>query len=207
MTGELVVRHFGQVPVQLLDHDLRRWLAQRAFQFGDNAWRRDKHEPIEFPVLEVAGERVSNRCGSKSSLAASCRSRRGSTAERPGVALSITRAGRSRPSHACSCADRWTRSSTACGRRLPRRARQTARGRRRRSRTRAWASSILLLLGRRHAPDESDNRHERRAAGPSLSAEEEPIMARRIEEIDHDQQRVHRDIMKRCTKKFSFSYR
>ena len=60
VAGQLVVRHLGQVLVQLLDHDLRRWLAERALELGDDARRRDKHELVEFPVLEVAGKRVSH---------------------------------------------------------------------------------------------------------------------------------------------------
>src|SRR6476659_2931467 len=53
-----------------------------------------------FSSLRLAAS-VSATVRMKSSLAASCRSRRGSTAERAGEALSLTREGRSRPS---SCA-------------------------------------------------------------------------------------------------------
>ena len=100
MAGELVVGDLGQVLVQLLDHDLGRRLAQRVLELGDDARRRNKHELVEFPILELGGERVRNGAdevllGGLVQIAARL------DRERAGDALSLTRAGRSRPS---SCA-------------------------------------------------------------------------------------------------------
>jgi hypothetical protein len=58
MLRQLVVRHLGQILMQLFDHHLGRRFAQRVFEFRDYAWRRHKHELIEVPILELGGERV-----------------------------------------------------------------------------------------------------------------------------------------------------
>ena len=177
MPSQLVVGDLGQVLFQLLDHQFGGGLAQCVLELCDDARGSNEHKLIEFPIFELSGK-LGRHGADKVVLGGLVQIAAGLDRVTGGVALSLTRAGRSRPSSwVLLCSSVETKLDSV--RKAPSSSRATKRARPPSAMTYHSFALFMIWLPfkgcwrseRFRARDRKRHRHGRRAADPSRSTE------------------------------------